>query len=210
MEMVSISKAAKMLGISQQTLRVYGREDKIKEVTTRGGHRRYLLSEIQALQGIHPDNKSSNTRACCYCRVSSNDRKQNGDLERQNLRVLEYCSSKGWVAEHILIEVCSGMKAKRPKLNKLYELVKGHLIDVVVIERKDRLARFMFDVFREFFASHGVKIAFIEEDFPQSFETELVTDIMSLMTSFTATLHSRRKRQSKEYRKRMEQEGIIV
>lgn len=42
------------------------------------------------------------------------------------------------------------------------------------------------------------------------FENELVADIMSLMTSFTATLHSRRKHQSKEYRKRMETEGIVA
>lgn len=31
-----------------------------------------------------------------------------------------------------------------------------------------------------------------------------------VMTIFTATLHSRRKRQSKEYRKRMETEGIVA
>jgi predicted site-specific integrase-resolvase len=102
------------------------------------------------------------------------------------------------------------MKAKRPKLDKLYELVSTHKIDVVVIEHKDRLARFMFDVFKAFFASHIVEIIFVEQDLPKTFENELVSDIMSLMTSFTATLHSRRKRQSKEYRKRMEQDGIVA
>jgi predicted site-specific integrase-resolvase len=37
----------------------------------------------------------------------------------------------------------------------------------------------------------------VRVDLPKSFETERVADIMPLMTSFTATLHSRRKRQSK-------------
>ena len=208
-EMVSISKACEMLGVSPNTLRDYGEEGRLKETRTAGGHRRYLLSDIRAMQGL-VDTKSTTIRACCYCRVSSNDQKQHGDLERQKLRILEYCSHKGYVAEQILTEVCSGMKAKRPKLDKLYELVRNHLIDVVVVEHKDRLARFMFDVFREFFSSHGVEIICVEEDLPKSFESELVADIMSLMTSFTATLHSRRKRQSKEYRKRMEQEGIVV
>lgn len=45
---------------------------------------------------------------------------------------------------------------KRPKIDKLYELVSSHKIDVVVIEHKDRLTRFMFDVFKVFFVSHGV------------------------------------------------------
>jgi predicted site-specific integrase-resolvase len=66
----------------------------------------------------------------------------------------------------------------------------------------------MFDVFKEFFASHNVKIICVEEDLSKTFENELVSDIISLMTSFTATIHSRRKRQSKEYRKRIEQDGI--
>ncbi len=209
-EMVSMSKACEMLGISHNTLLTYSKEGKIHESKTAGGHRRYLLTDIRKLQGIVGASKPTVVRACCYCRVSSNDQKQHGDLERQKLRILEYCSQKGYVAEQILTEVCSGMKAKRPKLDKLYELVRNRLIDVVVVEHKDRLARFMFDVFREFFASHGVEIVCVEEDLPKSFETELVSDIMSLMTSFTATLHSRRKRQSKEYRKRLEQEGVVA
>lgn len=208
-EMVTVSKASEMLGISLNTLRDYGDSGKLKETRTAGGHRRYLLSDIQKLQGIE-EPVSTQVRACCYCRVSSNDQKQHGDLERQKLRVLEHCSKQGYVAEHILVEVCSGMKAKRPKLDKLYELVSTHKIDVVVIEHKDRLARFMFDVFKAFFASHNVEIIFVEQDLPKTFENELVSDIMSLMTSFTATLHSRRKRQSKEYRKRMEQDGIVA
>ena len=66
MEMVPISKAASMLGISQQTLRTYGKEGKIKEVVTTGGHRRYLLSDIKELQGIETEVKSQYKRACCY------------------------------------------------------------------------------------------------------------------------------------------------
>jgi predicted site-specific integrase-resolvase len=87
-EMVSMSKACKMLGVSQASLRIYGDQGKIQFVRTPGGHRRYLLSEIERLQGNVVANHVSN-RAACYCRVSSNDQKQHGDLERQKLRVLE-------------------------------------------------------------------------------------------------------------------------
>lgn len=203
-EMISMSKACKMLGVSQASLRIYGDQGKIAFVRTPGGHRRYLLSEIERLQG-NASPSQSNNRAACYCRVSSNDQKQHGDLERQKLRVLEYCAQQGFRVDHVFVEVCSGMKSTRPKLNRLYELIVKKEIDLVVVEHKDRLTRFMFDVFQAFFLSHGVQIIFVEQDLPKTFEAELVSDIMSLMTSFTATIHSRRKRQSKEFRKKTEQ-----
>lgn len=209
-KLITLKEACELLNISAKTIYKYGTNGTLKEYRTAGGHRRYRLDEVEALIGIQPKEKSSETKACCYCRVSSNDQKKHGDLDRQKLRLLEYCSANGYRVDHILVEVCSGMKDKRPKLDKLYELVETKQIDVVIVEHKDRLARFMFGVFERFFASHGVKIVFAEQDLPKSFETELVADIMSLMTSFTATLHSRRKRQSKEYRKRLEQEGIVV
>ena len=49
-----------------------------------------------------------------------------------------------------------------------------------------------------------VEMECVEETFPKSFEAELVEDVMSLMTSFTVKSHSRRKRQSKEFRKKQE------
>lgn len=210
-DMVSISKASKMLGVSQGTLRNWHEAGKLVPVVSPGGHRRYLTSDVYKLQGI-PEVTLANrpSRTCCYCRVSSHDQKQHGDLERQKLRVLEYCSEKGYIVDHILVETCSGMKVNRPKLDKLYRLVREKAIDRVVVEHKDRLTRFLFDVFKEFFDSHGVALECAEQDLPKSFEAEMVADIMSLMTSFTATLHSRRKRQSKEYRKRQEQEGAVA
>jgi putative resolvase len=211
-DMVSISKACKMLGISQQTLRAMDESGELPHVRTQGGHRRYLISGIQKVQGLEATviAGAETPKVCCYCRVSSHDQKQHGDLERQKLRVLEYCAEKKYTVEHILVETCSGMKAHRPKLDKLYGLVRSRAINKVVVEHKDRLTRFMFDVFKEFFDSHGVTLECVEQDLPKSFEAEMVADIMSLLTSFSATLHSRRKKQSKDYRKRMEQEGVFA
>ena len=202
-KLVSVGKASELLGISHNTLRSYGELGIIKEVRLNKGHRRYRLSDIEKLQGISTKD-TNNIRACCYCRVSSNDQKKHGDLERQKLRVLEFCSEKEFTVSHVFVEVCSGMKAKRPTLDKLYELVRTKQIDVVVVEHKDRLTRFMFDVFREFFLSHNVQILIVEEELPKTFENELVSDIISIMTSFTATLYGRRKKQSKDFIKRMD------
>ena len=117
---------------------------------------------------------------------------------------MDYCIKNGYKVACVLDDCCSGMNYKRPKLNKLYQMVIEKQINKVVIEHKDRLVRFGFECMEAFFNSYGVEIECVEQTLPKSFEAELVEDVMSLMTSFTAKLHSRRKRQSKEFRKRNE------
>lgn len=50
--LISIKKAAEMLGVCPDTLRTWDRQGKLTALKTMGGHRRYRLSEIQRLQGI--------------------------------------------------------------------------------------------------------------------------------------------------------------
>ena len=203
---ISISQASELLGVHINTLRRWTDGGKIKCSKTIGNHRKYLLSEILSLQGKEVENENLNEDVVAiYTRVNSNDQKQHGDLDRQKTRVMEYCVSKGYKIGYILDDCCSGMKYNRPKLDKLYQLVINREINKVVVEHKDRLVRFGFDCIKVFFNSYGVEIEYVEETLPKSFESELVEDVMSLMTSFTTKLHSRRKRQSKEYRKKQEE-----
>ena len=202
--LISISEASRLLGVSLNTLRKWDSNGKLVAVKCSSNHRRYLLSTILEMQGNATDDSRNEQSVAIYCRVSSNDQKQHGDLDRQKTRVMEYCVSKGYKVGYVLDDCCSGMKYNRPKLDKLYELVTSRKISKVVVEHKDRLVRFGFDCIKAFFNSYGVEIEYVEETLPKSFEAELVEDVMSLMTSFTAKLHSRRKRQSKEYKARQE------
>jgi len=92
----------------------------------------------------------------------------------------------------IISEVASGMNDKRPKLHKMMDLAINKQIDIVLIEHKDRLTRFMFDYLVKFFESHGVNVIWTEEVLGKSYEQELVEDILSLMASFSAKIYSRR------------------
>jgi predicted site-specific integrase-resolvase len=204
--LISIRKASEILGVHQDTLRIWDKKGQLKPKKTKGNHRRYLLSEVEDLIGKTESKDELKNSVCSYCRVSSNDQKKHGDLDRQKLRVLEYCSKKGYKVEYILEDCCSGMKCERPKLNNLYKLVNDKKINKVIVEHKDRLTRFSYQVFEAYFKSYGVDIEIVEETLPKSFENELVEDMLSLITSFSARLHSRRKRQSKEFRKKQEAE----
>jgi predicted site-specific integrase-resolvase len=196
-ELISISKAAKLLGISTRSLVDYP-EDVILPVKTNGGHRRYRISDVAKLQGIETKNDNQEEITCVYVRVSSQDQKEKGDLERQKARVLEFTSKHNYKVDYIFEEVGSGMNDNRSKLNKLFELVNNHKIKRVVIEHRDRLTRFNFHVFEAYFKSHGVEIEVMLEELNKSFEEELTKDLLGLMSSFSAKIYGRRSHQNRK------------
>jgi len=203
-KLITVTKAAYQLGVTKKTLQEWDRSGKLIALRTAGGHRRYRQSDIEKLQGIEQEESDKN-RVVVYARVSSQDQKQKGDLDRQKARLLEYCATKGYKVEAVLVDVCSGMKAKRPHLNQLFKLVADHKINRVVVEYKDRLTRFCFEVFDAFFSSHGVEIECVEEVFPKSFENELVEDMLSLLSSFSSRIYGKRSADRRRERKEAKQ-----
>ena len=202
--LISIGKAADLLGVTKTTLRTWDSDGKIESVRTEGGHRRFRLSDIQRLQGLEQNHNTSRIEiVVVYCRVSSHDQKKKGDLERQKGRVLSHCSNQGYYTPHVLEEVSSGMSENRPKLKKLFALVASGEVARVVVEHRDRLTRFMFKVFESFFASHDVVIECVEESLGKSYEEELVEDMLMLMSSFSAKIYG--KRSAEIRRKKKEQ-----
>lgn len=201
--LITVSEAAQRLGVTKKTLQVWDNNGKLTALRTAGGHRRYRQSDIEKLQGLETEESNLNS-VCVYCRVSSQDQKQKGDLDRQKARLLEHCATKNYKIEAVLVDVCSGMKAKRPQLKQLFKLVSEHKINLVVIEYKDRLCRFMFEVFEAFFNSHGVEIGCVEEVFPKSFENELVEDMLSLLSSFSSKIYGKRSAENRRKKKEAE------
>jgi len=196
-KLLSIAEASTLLGITSKTLRGYSTEV-VSPVKTDGGHRRYLESDIKRLQGIDTKNENQEEITAVYVRVSSQDQKVKGDLERQKGRVLEYTTKKNYKVEHIFEEVGSGMNDGRAKLRKLFDLVDNHRIKRVVVEHKDRISRFNFLVYQSYLNSHGVEIEIIEQTLPKTFEDELVEDMLSLMSSFSAKIYGKRSHQNRK------------
>ena len=102
-QFVTLSETAKLLGVTENYLR-YVSEDFIKAYRTEGGHRRYKRSDIDRILGTAMEDVSN--IVVCYSRVSSQDQKNHGDLDRQKLRNMEYCVSNGYsILENV--EECS-------------------------------------------------------------------------------------------------------
>ena len=151
---------------------------------------------------------SKGQRVALYCCVSTSDQKAHGDLDRQKLRLLEYCAEKKYQVEYVFEEVSSGMNDNRKKLLQMMRLATENKFDKVVIEHYDRLTRFNFRLLVEYFHSHGVEVEYIETVLNESFEADLVKDMLSLITVFSAKLYSRRGKENRAKRK-MKEAGVI-
>jgi predicted site-specific integrase-resolvase len=90
------------------------------------------------------------------------------------------------------MQVGSGMNDSRAKLQQAMKLAVESKITKIVVEHKDRLIRFNFNILKIFFESHGVEVEYVEETLPQTYEAELIEDMLSLMASFSAKIYSKR------------------
>jgi putative resolvase len=200
-KLVSVSKAANLLGVHIATLRDWDKEGKLHPIRTKGNHRRYKVSDIDLILGEPKKNDPSEIRTATYCRVSSTEQKKKGDLERQVGRVLSFCIQKKYQVVASFDEVGSGMSDSRTKLKQLFKLVEERKIDKVVIEHKDRLCRFMFDFLVSYFNSYQVEIEWIDNVLGKTYDQELVEDMLALMSSFSAKIYGKRSAENRRRKK---------
>jgi predicted site-specific integrase-resolvase len=76
-------------------------------------------------------------RAAIYAKVSSSENRDN--LERQAERLTHYAIAKGYKVVKVVKEIGSGLNDNRKKLEQLL-MTSGY--DILIVEHKDRLARF--------------------------------------------------------------------
>ncbi|MBC7345154.1 MAG: recombinase family protein, partial [Clostridia bacterium] len=94
----------------------------------------------------------------------------------------------------------SGLNEKRKGLARLFRMAREGKMDLVVVEFKDRLARFGFSYIERYFNTFGVKVEIVNGEEPKSLQEELVQDMLSILTAFSAKLYGSR---SREFRKRV-------
>ena len=119
-----------------------------------------------------------------YARVFSADQK--ADLARQKLRLLDYACVHGWVLHAVIAVVGSGLNASRRELLKtLADPSLGWLI----VEHRDQLARFGFDMVDALLRAWGGGVVVLEE---KEVDDDLVRDMTEVLTSMCARLYGRR------------------
>ena len=189
----TIGKVAKALGVTIDTLRRWEKEGKITSERTVGGHRRYDLEQVQTYFN-QKKNKKIEKFAIGYARVSTSSRKS--DLERQKQLLELYCASKGWKCK-IIEDIGSGLNYEKKGLKELIFHIENNQISHLVLNYKDRLLRFGSEIIFEMCRLHNVEVVILNEDEQKIDEEELVEEVLSVITVFSAKLYGSRSHKNK-------------
>ena len=191
-KLIAIGEAAKLLGVSQTTLRRWEDSGKLVPERTRGGRRRYRLSSIR------PDlmrNEQVVKKTIAYARVSSHDQTQ--DLERQKQLLEMYCAHHGW-AYSIISDLGSGMNYHKKGLRTLLDEIISGNVGRLVLTHKDRLLRFGAELVFALCESKSVEVVILNQGEDSSFEEDLAKDVLEIITVFSARLYGSRSRKNQK------------
>lgn len=128
------------------------------------------------------DEKSS--AVALYARVSSHD--QRTDLDRQVARLSQYAAEHDLHVIESVGEVGSSLNGKRRKLLRLLSDVR---VGAVVVEHRDRFARFGSEYLEAPLAASGRRLIVVDAS---EMNDDLVQDLIAVLTSFCARLYGRR------------------
>ena len=140
-----------------------------------------------------------------YARVSTQNQKT--QLLEQNKRIYDSCISRGLKLDRQFSDIKSGMSADRKEFMEMLELVIGNEIETVVVENKDRLVRFGYEILEHVCKCHGTSILVLNDILEnKSYEQELTEDLISIIHYFTMKNYSHRRKLNK-LRKEIEKSG---
>lgn len=190
MDLMSIGKFAKKVGVSTSTIRKMDREGKLKPArVSDGGTRYYSSDQLIKFQNIKNDNKI----VVGYCRVSTPSQKDDLDTQVSNLKT--YMIAKGYEFD-IIRDIGSGINYKKKGLKQLINMINNHEVSKIVILYKDRLVRFGYELIEYLCEINGIEIEIVDHE-EKSKEEELTDDLIQIITVFANRLYGQRSKKTK-------------
>jgi putative resolvase len=181
----SSKETCKKLGICAKTLRTWASQGKIEFIKTDGGWRKYNLAKYKT------DNKLIDKVKICYCRVSSNDQKE--DLIRQ----ISYLTEK-YPDHEIIKDIGSGINFKRKGLRKIIDLAIEGKLSELVITYKDRLCRIGYELLEYILIKHSDTKIIIENQEFKLPQQEITEDLIEIIIVYSSKLYGSRSYKKEE------------
>ena len=119
-----------------------------------------------------------------YARVSSADQKP--DLDRQVARVTAWAAGEGLAVGRVVTEVGSALNGHR---RKFLALLRDQSVTVIVVEHRDRFARFGAEYVEAALEAQGRRLLVAD---PSEVDDDLVRDVTEILTSLCARLYGQR------------------
>ena len=194
------NEVLKILGITRPTLTKYVKTGLIKVNVLPTG--RYNYDDNSVFPFIGQKTKKRGESVISYARVSTQSQKKH--LLEQNQRIYESCISRGLELEKQYSDIKSGMSSDRKEFQEVCQrIIKGE-ISLLVIENRDRLTRFGFDLIESFFKYFGTKILVLNDEISnKDYEKELTEDLIAIIDYFIMESSFHRKKLNK-FKKELE------
>ena len=193
-EYYKTGELAKMIGKQTRTVQSYCIKGDINSIIIPSGKR--IISRDEVIKYLRSSNllyEDDNKIDLIYARVSNNEQKNRGDLDRQIEYITREIITKNPKNLKIFLEVGSGLNDNRKELKKLLDMVMNDEVDRIFILYKDRLTRFGFNYLEQICNKFGTKIIVISEEIQEkSIQEELAEDIISIIHSFSSKLYGMR------------------
>jgi len=190
MELMSIGKFAKKVGVNIATLRRMDASGDLKPYHVSKGGTRYYSTEQLKYFG---DTQQKAKLVVGYCRVSTPSQKD--ELENQVNNVKTYMIAKGYSFE-MITDIGSGIDYKRQGLKKLIDKINNQEISKIVILYKDRLVGFGYELIEYLCFINNIEIEIIDHT-ETSKEKELTDDLIQIITVFANRLYGQRSKKTK-------------
>ena len=177
---MKLSQYAKTVGVSYKTAYRWWKAGKLDAYQLPSGT---VVVQEEAAKAKAPDLEN----AALYCRVSP--AAPATAAEQQLNRLRDFASAKGYRTVREVIEVAGSLDDKRPRLNRL---LADPEISIIVVEYKNRLARYGFSQISQLLEAQGRRIEIVS---PAELETdeELAADFLQAISVMAQQLYGRRK-----------------
>jgi predicted site-specific integrase-resolvase len=172
---VNLKEWAKREGIHPVTAYRWFREGKLPGPARRGGG---------LIVGQQPADTTPVETVVVYARVSSAD--QRVDLDRQVARVTVWATGQNLQVARVVTEVGSALNGR---CKKFLALLSDPAVTTIVVEHRDRFARFGAEYVEAALAAQGRRLLVVD---PAEVDDDLVRDVTEILTSLCTRLYGRR------------------
>ena len=195
--MVRIGELSHEIGRSHATIWRYIKDNRIKYYQNGpGGHCYFDVDEVK--NDLYNKNKNKvkiDKPSLIYARVSTKE--QINDLKYQIQLLEQYCTAKGFTYE-IITDIGGGLNFNRKGFNELLDKILNKEVENVVINYKDRLTRFGYEIIEKLCIKNNVNLILVNQTTDIPYEKKLTDDILSIITHYSSKLYGSRSHKNKK------------
>ncbi len=184
-DMLNITQAAKLVGVTVKTLQRWDRLGKLIPNRTKTNRRVYTRNQIDEFLGVTSEARIPYV----YCRVSSQSQRK--DLKNQRSTLEKFVLNMGIPNAEFIEEIGGGLNFTRPKFLDIMKDISDNKVSKLIIAHKDRLCRFGFEYFQHVCNLHACEILILNQE-KLSPQEEMVQDLMAITHTFSCRLYGLR------------------